>query len=120
MSIYNYYIPVAMFAIIAIVFGAGPLVLSRLLRPIKPSPIKGSVYECGELPIGDAWHQYNMQYYLFAIIFIVFDVEVVFLYPWALVFPSLGILAVVEMVVFIAMLVVGLIYAWKKGALEWV
>lgn len=120
MSIYDYYIPVAMFAIIGIALGAGPLILSRFLRPSKPNPTKSSVYECGELPIGDAWHQYNVQYYLFAIIFVVFDVEVLFLYPWAVVFPDLGILAVIEMVVFIAMLGVGLIYAWKKGALEWV
>jgi NADH-quinone oxidoreductase subunit A len=95
------------------------LLISQLVRPTKPEKEKYMTYECSIPPTGEAWIQHNVQYYLFAIIFVVFDVEIVFLYPWAVVFPDLGMLAVIEMLLFIFVLVVGLAYAWKKGALEW-
>ena len=113
------YIPVLIFVLVGISFPFLLLFVSRLLRPTKPEPEKYVTYECSILPFGDARFQHNVQYYLLALLFVVFDVEVVFLFPWALVFPSLGFLAVFEMFTFIFILVIGLAYAWKKGALEW-
>ncbi len=113
------YIAVGIYAVIAIVFPYLILFASSLLRPTKPEEEKYVTYESGILPTGEAHIQHYIQFYLFAIIFAVFDVETIFLYPWALVFRSLGFLAVVEMFIFIIILVIGLAYAWKKGALEW-
>ncbi len=113
------YIPVLIFVIVGLSFPLIILLVSSLLRPTKPEPEKYVTYECSILPFGDARFQHNVQYYLIALLFVVFDVEVVFLFPWALVFPGLGLFAVVEMFIFIFVLVVGLAYAWKKGALEW-
>ena len=98
----------------------GGLITSFLVAPHRPGTIKNSPYECGEQPIGSAWIQFNVGYYLFGLLFLVFDVEVAFLYPWAVVFRQVGFVGLVEMGIFIAVLVVGLVYAWKKGALEWV
>ena len=95
-------------------------VLSRLIRPSAPNPDKLSTYECGEEAIGQGWVRFHVRYYLYALVFIVFAVEVVFLFPWAVVFKSLGLFAFIEMMVFIAILLVGFAYAWAKGALEWV
>ncbi len=91
-----------------------------LLRPSRFSEEKLTTYECGENPQGSAWVQFNIRFYVFALIFIVFDVEAVFLLPWAVVFRQLGVLAFVEGLVFIAILAVGLAYVWRKGDLEWV
>jgi NADH-quinone oxidoreductase subunit A len=113
------YIPVAIFVIVGLVFPLVLLLVTRIVRPTKPEPEKYVTYECSILPFGDARIQHNVQYYLFALLFTIFDVEVVFLFPWALVFPTLGWLAVLEMFIFILILVIGLAYAWKKGALEW-
>ncbi len=77
-------------------------------------------YECGEPTIGPSWIQYNVRYYVFALLFVIFDVEVVFLIPWAVVYKELGLFALVEMLIFIAILIFGLVYAWKKGVLKWV
>jgi NADH:ubiquinone oxidoreductase subunit 3 (subunit A) len=93
--------------------------IPRWLAPRGWSAAKGSPYECGELPIGEPWLKFRVAYYVFAIIFVVFDVETVFLYPWAVIFRKLGVLGFVEMAVFIGILVLGLAYAWRKGALEW-
>ena len=93
---------------------------SRLIRPRNPYPAKGINYECAEEPIGDSWFQFNNRFYIFALIFVIFDVEVVFLFPWAVAFGHLGLFALVEMILFIAILFFGLYYAWKKGALKWV
>jgi NADH-quinone oxidoreductase subunit A len=114
------------FLIFGIFFGALALFLARLLRPHHPSPAKLSTYECGELPVGSSWVRFNVRFYLIALFFIVFDVEVVFLIPWAVVFkqlfphPFLGALVFWEMVIFLAILTVGLAYVWVKGDLEWV
>lgn len=113
------YIPVVIFALVGLSFPFILFAVSSILRPTKREPEKYVTYECGMLPFGDARVQHNVQYYLLALLFAVFDVEVVFLFPWALVFSSLGLFAVLEMFMFIFVLVIGLGYAWKKGALEW-
>lgn len=95
------------------------LTASKLLRPRAGGPERQTSYESGMEPIGGAWIQFNIRYYMFALVFVVFDVETVFLYPWAVAFSQLGLLAFVEALVFIAILVVALVYAWRKGALEW-
>jgi len=94
--------------------------MSRLVRPHNPYPKKNVNYECAEEPIGSSWIKFNNRFYLFALIFVIFDVEVVFLFPWAVAFNQLGLFALVEMIIFIAILFFGLFYAWKKGALKWV
>lgn len=95
------------------------LTASRLLRPGRRGPERRTTYESGMKPIGGAWIQFNVRYYMFALVFVIFDVETVFLYPWAVAFNRLGLLAFVEALIFITILVVGLAYAWRKGALEW-
>ena len=96
-------------------------VLAWLTIPYKhPSPLKHVTYECGEEALGESWIRFHVRYYLYALVYIVFAVETVFLFPWAVVFRSLGLAGFIEMVVFIAILLVGLAYAWCKGALEWV
>jgi len=89
------------------------------LRPKRPDPIKEATYECGVETEGDAWGQFNVRYYVFALLFVIFDVEAVFLYPWAVAFRQLGLFAFVEAVLFVAILVVGYLYAWRRKALEW-
>jgi NADH-quinone oxidoreductase subunit A len=111
--------------IFAIAFPLIPIVASVALgvfkiRPRKPDPIKASVYECGMVPVGDALVRYNVRYYLFALLFVVFDVEAVFLYPWAVAYRALGVYAFVEALIFIAILFVGYVYAWRKRAMEWI
>ena len=90
------------------------------IRPQRPSDEKLRNYECGEPPIGSAWIQFNPRFYIFALIFVIFDVEVVFLFPWAVAYKSLGLFALVEMLIFVGILLVGLLWAWKKGMLKWV
>jgi NADH-quinone oxidoreductase subunit A len=104
---------------VAIGFPIVPLIISRFLQPRRQTSEKLSTYECGMEPIGRAWVQFKASYFLYALVFVVFDVETVFLYPWAVQFRSLGLFAVVEMLVFMGILLIGLAYAWKKGALEW-
>ncbi|OLC32608.1 MAG: NAD(P)H-quinone oxidoreductase subunit 3 [Armatimonadetes bacterium 13_1_40CM_64_14] len=111
---------VAVFAVVGTLMAVLPLAVVWLLAPRQDSPQKTITYESGVLPFGQAWAQFNVRYYLFALIFVVFDVEVIYLYPWAVVFRQLGPVAFVEMLVFLLILLVGLVYAWKKGALEWV
>ena len=90
-----------------------------LLRPKKPNPIKSSTYECGIETIGDTWVQFKAQYYIYALVFVVFDIEAVFLLPWAVAYNQLPLYALAEAVVFIGILVLALVYAWRKGALRW-
>ena len=110
---------VGVFAIIAFALPIIGLFVAWLLRPKKPNPVKNSTYECGVETIGDAWVQFKAQYYLYALIFVVFDVEAIFIFPWAVAYGKLGLYALVEMVLFVGILVGGLLYAWRKGALEW-
>ncbi len=110
---------VGLFFILGIVFVAAALIVSWLLRPRDPSPVKNSTYECGEALKGCSRVQFNVSYYLVALLFVIFDIEVLFLVPWAVVFRSLGIAAYIEMMVFIVILLFGLVYAWKKGVFEW-
>ena len=111
---------VGVFAVVGIVLAGFPLIVVWLLAPRLALPQKRLTYESGVIPFGQAWAQFNVRYYLFALVFVVFDVEVIYLYPWAIVFRELGMFALLEMVVFLFILLVGLAYAWRKGALEWV
>ena len=114
------YSAVLAFLVVAVAFLAVNLLVWKLIRPSRPSEEKLTTYECGENPTGSAWIQFNIRFYVFALIFIIFDVEAVFLLPWAVVFRELGVLAFAEGLVFIAILVVALAYVWRKGDLEWV
>ena len=111
---------ILVFLLVIVGFLAFNLVLWWAIRPSRYSEEKLTTYECGENPTGSAWIQFNIRFYVFALIFIVFDVEAVFLLPWAVVFKELGMLAFLEGLVFIAILVVALVYVWRKGDLEWV
>nr|YP_010192306.1 NADH-plastoquinone oxidoreductase subunit 3 [Athrotaxis cupressoides]QYB20986.1 NADH-plastoquinone oxidoreductase subunit 3 [Athrotaxis laxifolia]QZN07968.1 NADH-plastoquinone oxidoreductase subunit 3 [Athrotaxis cupressoides]BBN66379.1 NADH-plastoquinone oxidoreductase subunit 3 [Athrotaxis laxifolia] len=93
--------------------------ISRSLAPISQGPEKATSYESGIEPMGDTWIQFRIRYYMFALVFVVFDVETVFLYPWAMSFDILGIFTYIEAFIFVIILIVGLVYAWRKGALEW-
>jgi NADH-quinone oxidoreductase subunit A len=110
---------IGIFILFAIVFVIFTIFFAGLLRPQRPNKTKLENYECGEVPMGGAWIQYNIGFYTYALIFVIFDVEVVFLFPWAVAFKQLGLFALVEMLIFLAILIVGLAYAWKKGALSW-
>jgi len=111
---------VFLFVIIGAVLLVAALLLAKLLSPSKPSKNKMDTYECGEEAEGSAWVQFNIRYYVIALIFIIFDVEVLFLFPWAVVFKDLGWLAFVEMAIFLIILIFGLAYVWKKRDLDWV
>jgi len=106
--------------VVALLLVFGGLAFSRLVAPHHPGKMKNSTYECGEPTFGNARIQFNVGYYLFGLIFLVFDVEAAFLFPWAVVLREVGIAGLIEATIFIAVLVVGLVYAWRKGALEWV
>ena len=107
-------------AILGIIMVAVPLIVQSLVAPSKKSKEKLETYECGEESEGSAWLQFNIRFYVIALIFLIFDVEVVFLFPWAVVFKDLGILAMVEMSIFLVILIVGLAYVWVKADLDWV
>jgi NADH-quinone oxidoreductase subunit A len=104
---------------LAVSMVAGGYLASHLLAPRNPGRIKKTPYECGEKPIGSSQINFNVTYYLFAILFLIFDVEAAFLFPWAVVFRDLGLIGLIEVILFILILGVGLLYAWKKGVLEW-
>lgn len=115
----NNYSYVLLFLAAGIVFVLASFITSWILRPSKPTKEKLIPYECGEFTTGTSFVQYNVRYYAFALAFVIFDVEAVFLLPWAVVFKEFGIFGFIEAVIFIFILLVGLIYAWKKKALEW-
>lgn len=114
------YLPVVILTAIGVIFVAVSLFMSRMVRPSNKTKEKLSTYECAEVPVGDARIHYNIQYYLIVIVFLIFDVEVLFLYPWAVQFKKLGPLGFFEMVIFIEVLIIALAYAWRKEALEWI
>ncbi len=115
----NNWLYIAIFLFVAVLFPAALVVVGLLLGPKRPNPIKTDTYECGVQTWGETWVQFKIQYYLFALVFLVFDIEVAFLYPWAVAYKALPLFAVLEGVLFIVLLTAALIYAWRKGALEW-
>ncbi|MBK6562763.1 NADH-quinone oxidoreductase subunit A [Candidatus Amarobacter glycogenicus] len=119
MSFYDLWSAVMISAIAGFVLVFSALIGSRLLAPFARERGKGISYECGMLPIGRNWAQVHVRYYLIAILFLIFDVETVFIFPWAITFLSLPMFVFYEMLVFIAVLALGLAYAWKRGVLEW-
>jgi NADH-quinone oxidoreductase subunit A len=116
----NDWIYIGLFLLISLFLPTVAIMIAGLVSPKKPNKIKNSAYECGIETVGDSWVQFKVQYYIYALIFLVFDVETVFLYPWAVAYRQLTLLAVFEAVVFLLILAGGLLYAWKKGALQWV
>jgi len=113
------YLPILILAIIALIFACGSLIVSSLIGQKKPNEDKLRPYECGVIPVGDARQRYPVRYYIVAMLFIVFDIEAAFMYPWAVLFKELGWFGFIEMLVFMVILIIGLIYVWGKGALEW-
>lgn len=113
------YFPILLFILVGLAVGVGPLVLSKLVSPSRPSPAKNSPYECGFEAFEDARMKFDVRYYLVAILFILFDLEIAFLFPWAVVLQEIGLFGFIAMMIFLGVLVIGFIYEWKKGALEW-
>jgi NADH-quinone oxidoreductase subunit A len=114
-----HYVVVAMFILLGILLPVAALTIGRLLRPRKPTDMKQTTYESGNDPVGEGQVRFNIRYYLFALMFVIFDVETVFLYPWAVAYNKLGLFVLVEMLIFAGMLLIGLLYAWKKKVLKW-
>lgn len=113
------YFPILLFIGLAMVFGLVTLALSYWVQPKYPEPEKLSVYECGSEPFSDSRMPFPVRYYVIAMLFVIFDIEVVFLYPWSITFKQLGFIGFLEMMIFIGLFVVAYVYAWRKGALEW-
>jgi len=111
--------PVLVFLVVAALFGLLPLVIAPLITPRRPDPAKLLPYECGVDPIGSPHIQFNARFYLYALLFAIFDVEAVFIFPWAVAYGGLGFFAVIEMAIFVAILLIGFAYAWRKRALDW-
>lgn len=111
---------IAIFVALSPIFPLAPVVLNRLLGPHRPNPIKQQTYECGIETVGDTWIQFKVQYYIYALVFVVFDIEAVFLFPIAAAFGQLDLFAIGATLLFIFLLADGLIYAWSRGVLEWV
>ena len=110
---------IGIFFLIVALFPGAPILIAGLLAPKRHTPSKSEIYECGIETVGDTWIQFKVQYYIFALTFLVFDVELVFLFPWAVAFDKLPMFAVLEGILFILILVAGLAYAWRKGVLHW-
>jgi NADH-quinone oxidoreductase subunit A len=113
------YLPVLLFLAAAISFGAGTIALSTIIVPRRNNPVKNAPYECGVEPVGDARARFSVKFYVVAVLFILFDIEAVFLYPWAVAFKQLGVYGLIEMMLFILILLVGYLYLLKRRALEW-
>ena len=110
---------VGILIVVALIFPAVPILANTIIGPKKRNQAKAEAYECGIETVGETWVQFKVQYYIYALIFLIFDVETVFLFPWAVAFDQLPLFAVVEGVLFILILVGGLVYAWNRGILEW-
>jgi NADH-quinone oxidoreductase subunit A len=117
--LYNY-IFVGLLLLVAIVFAIAPVMIEGIIAPRKRTLAKGDAYECGVKTVGETWVRFRIQYYIYAIMFVVFDIETVFLFPWAAAYEKLGAFALYEMIIFLVILSVGLVYAWAKGVLKWV
>ena len=115
----NNYLPVLLFLFVGSLVGIGPMVIGKLLGPSRPDPEKLSAYECGFEAFGDARMQVDIRYYLVAILFILFDLEIAFLFPWAVSLGTIGFIGFMSMMVFLGILVIGFIYEWGQGALDW-
>lgn len=113
------YLPVLIFLMVATAFGIGALLIGELLRLKRPYSEKLMPYESGNLPVGEPRHRFSVKFYIIAMLFVIFDVEAVFLYPWAVVFDRIGLYAFIEMIIFIVILFVGYVYAWEKEAFKW-
>jgi len=113
------YFPILLFIIVVLVFSVATLLLSYIVQPKYPEPEKLTTYECGSEPFSDARMPFPVRYYIFAMLFVIFDIEVIFLYPWAVVFTKIEFIGLIEMLVFIGLFLVAYVYAWRKGALEW-
>ncbi|KPK35415.1 MAG: hypothetical protein AMK70_05360 [Nitrospira bacterium SG8_35_1] len=113
------YLPVLIVLVVATLVGLGALVAGLLVRPRRPYAQKLAPYESGNRPVGEPRYKFSVRFYIIAMLFVVFDVEAIFLYPWAVAYDKLGIFGFVEMMLFIFILLIGYIYVWKKGALEW-
>jgi NADH-quinone oxidoreductase subunit A len=116
----NPWILIGLFIVVALIVPIGAIVTAGILGPKRPNPVKATTYECGIETVGDSWVQFKAQYYIFALVFLIFDVETVFLFPWAVKLGHLGLFAVIEGIIFIVILIAGLVYTWRKGMLEWV
>lgn len=114
------YLPIFIFLLLILLALGGTLLFAALVRPSKPSKVKTMPYECGVDPVDSARKRYTVRFYIVAILFVVFDVETVFLFPWAVQFKRLGAFGFIEMMAFLGILIVGYIWIWKKGALEWI
>ena len=110
---------IGIFVIIAMFVPAVAIGMAALVSPKKPNPVKLSTYECGIETVGESWVQFKPQYYIFALVFLIFDVETIFLFPWAVAYEQLALYAIIEAIVFIGILAAALVYIWRKGALEW-
>lgn len=113
------YLPILVFIVLGVLFGLGPIIIGFILGPHKPDSEKNSPYECGFEAFEDARMKFDVRFYLVAILFIIFDLEIAFLFPWAVVLDEVGTFGLLAMGVFLTILVVGFIYEWNKGALEW-
>ena len=116
---YDQYTTVAVFTLLGALLAGLSLGIAFLLRPHNPDRVKASIYECGVDPVEGGWGQSNVRYYVYALLFVIFDVETVFIFPWAVRLEALGVFALAEMGVFLAILLLGLVYAWRKGVLAW-
>jgi len=116
----NEWLYIGLFLVVGAIIPTSAILVSWIISPKKPNPIKQSTYECGMETVGENWVQFKAQYYIFALVFLVFDVETVFLFPWAVALGKLSLFAVIEGIIFILILIAGLVYAWRKGMLEWV
>ena len=115
----THYFPILFFVVVALFFGVWSLVVSYLVQPKYPEAEKLTSYECGSEPFSDARMPFPVRYYIFAMLFVIFDIEVIFLYPWAVVFTKIELIGLIEMLVFIGLFLVAYVYAGRKGALEW-
>jgi NADH-quinone oxidoreductase subunit A len=118
--LFNDWLYIGLFFLVALLLPAAPIVIAGWLGPRRSNPAKTEIYECGIETVGETWVQFKVQYYIFALTFLVFDVELVFLFPWAVAFGDIGLAGVLAGIVFIAVLFIELLAAWRKGVLEWV